>query len=250
MRQLCLLVLFSFLLLSCVGPDPDPIPTGDYDTAIIDKDTIQPDIDTYIPDTVDIDSLQPDNDVVGGCEDANIGTNCKMDVECGACLICVNAKCSAGCQSDTDCSSYPNTVCNKSIYRCINKFATECDETHCIAGCCYGDKGFQNLKCLPSPVLSTCGICKQGEVYMDGKQCVPATCKVGETKCQTYNSTDLDAECFECKATDLVCSEKTPCNTGSALLTLNVMSCIPAGGECSDGDNCCSSMPCIKGYCY
>ncbi len=259
--------LMALFVLACSTDDPNIIPT---DTTVIgDTDTVKPDnqlpdtttgdSDTVVTDTTTGDSdalitdnVQPDSDTTGSCDNPNVGKNCKTDTECGTCLICVNAKCAEGCQSDADCSSYAGTKCNTKLGRCVNTTASSaaCGETACAAGCCYADKGFTGLKCLATATLQTCGICKQGEVYMDGKQCVPAACKVGETKCQTYNASDPNAECFECKTGDLICTEKSPCNTGSALMLLNAKECIPAGEVCSENDTCCSGQPCIQGYCY
>ncbi|HOW51280.1 MAG TPA: hypothetical protein PLV42_04460 [bacterium] len=259
------LCLIAFFAVACSTEDPAGIPTdngviGDTDTpqtdtpALPDNDTsVVPDNPGTDTDTPATDDVQPDADVpVGDCETGNVGKNCKTDTECGACNICVNAKCAQGCLSDTDCSTYTGTKCNKKLGRCVNLTAASgaCDETKCASGCCYAEKGFTALKCAATASLAQCGICKQGEVYMDGKQCVPSACKVGDTKCATYNASDPNAECFECKAGDLICAEKSPCSTGSALLLLNAKECIPAGETCSENDTCCSGQPCIQGYCY
>jgi len=263
---LCLTALF---VIACSSEDPagilttDTPATGDTDTVKPDNqlpetDNVTGDSDTVVPtdtDTTpgDTDTVTPDNDTpTGSCDNPNVGKNCKTDTECGTCLICVNAKCAEGCQADADCANYPGTKCNTKLARCVNTTASSaaCGETACPSGCCYADKGFLNLKCLTTSTLQQCGICKQGEVYMDGKQCVPAACKVGETKCQTYSSTDPNSKCFECKTGDLVCYENPTCNTGSALMLLNAKECIPAGEVCTENDTCCSGQPCIQGYCY
>ncbi len=263
----------SFLTVACSSEDPPAIPTNDVTTGDTDS-AVQPDNqlpDTGLPDTggtdtggtdtggetdsdTPVNDVQPDSDssLPGDCATANLGKNCKTDDECGACLICVNAKCAEGCQSDSDCSSYSGTTCNKKLARCVNTVASSgaCNETNCASGCCYAEKGFTALKCLKPAELAKCGICKQGEVYMDGKQCVPAACKVGETKCQTYNSTEARAKCYECKQTEYICYDNPSCKTGSTLMLLNAQECIPAGAVCSEGDVCCSGQPCIQGYCY
>ncbi len=254
--------LMALFVLACSAEDPNIITT---DTTVIgDTDTVKPDnqlpdTDTPVTDTPVTDSDEPVTDdpvtdtEVSDIDSPNIGKNCKTDTECGTPLICVNAKCAAGCASAADCANFAGTTCNTKLGRCVNATASSgaCSEASCPAGCCYADKGFTALKCMATAALATCGICKQGEVYMGGTQCVPAACKVGETKCQTYNSTDPNAKCFECKTGDLLCYENTTtCNTGSALMLLNAKECIPAGEVCSENDTCCSGQPCIQGYCY
>lgn len=258
-------------MTDCVDIDPDIYIAGKayckddcsgWDTAtcdispdadIAEEADIVADGDTPDTDTPTTDDEQPDADT-GDCNTMNVGKNCKTDTECGTCLICVNAKCAEGCLSDADCTAYAGTTCNRKLSRCLNTIATFgtgiCNETNCPTGCCYATKGFQSVKCLATATLATCGICKQGEIYMDGKQCVPAACKVGETKCQTFNATDPRSECFECKTGDLICYDNPSCQTGAALLIPNVALCIPAGEQCSEGATCCSGTPCIKGYCY
>jgi len=261
-----------FLAVACSSEDPPAIPTndtavgGDTDTTITDTDTDNTLPDTNITDTPVTDTDVPvtdtdapvtdeggtDADMPSNCNTANLGKNCKTDEECGACLICVNAKCAQGCTSNADCTAYANTTCNTKLGRCLNTAGSggACNETNCPTGCCYAEKGFLALKCLKTPEFSKCGICKQGEVFMDGKSCVPAACKVGETKCRDYNSTEVRAKCYECKQTDYVCYDNPSCSTGSAPLLLNVKECIPAGETCTDNDICCSGQPCIQGYCY
>jgi len=256
-------------MTDCTDIDPDIYIAGKaycrddcsgWDTATCDispdADITGNDTDTVIPADADApltDDEQPDTDT-GDCNTVNFGKNCKTDTECGTCLICVNAKCAQGCLSDADCTAYAETTCNRKLSRCLNTtaiFGTGiCNETNCPSGCCYATKGFQSLKCLGTAQLQTCGICKQGEIYMDGKQCVPAACKVGETKCQTYNATEPRAECFECKTGDLVCYDNPSCQTGGLILPLEHRTCIPAGEQCSEGTTCCSGTPCIRGYCY
>lgn len=271
MKTNVMLLVLSVALLSlvsCGGDDPT-IPTND-NAPVTDSDTVKPDTtlpdnqlpdsDTTVTDNVGSDSDTPiaDNEIpdtdtnTGDCATSNLGKNCKIDGDCGACLICVNAKCAEGCQGDGDCSSYTGTTCNKKLARCVNTVGSSgaCNETNCPAGCCYADKGFKTLKCLASAALQTCGICPQGQVYMDGKQCIPSACKVEDGKCKTYNSTEVRADCYECKTGDLVCYDNPSCNTGSALLLLNAKECIPAGDVCSENDTCCSGQPCIQGYCY
>ena len=250
------------LLATACGDDPIPIQT--------DKDTIPPnDVDTTLPDIeqglpeyetpVTEEDVVPDTDediapdVTPDADSGLIGKNCKLDGECGAPLICVNAKCAQGCDDDSDCSSYANTVCNKKLGRCLNADAssTACSEATCQSGCCYATKGFQDLVCTADATITVCGICKQGEIYMDGKTCVPAACKVGETKCRDYNSSDPRAKCFECSAaSDYLCVDNPQCTPGSALIMVNVMECVPAGERCAPSDVCCSALPCIQGYCY
>jgi hypothetical protein len=252
-----------FFFIACTNSDPFPAAadTGlpdkytagqlpDVESALPEQD-VQTDTETpIIPDEgapIDEEEVLPDTMV----PDADIGGNCKIDADCAP-NICVKAKCALGCASDDDCKNYANTTCNTKLGRCLNTVASSgaCDETNCPAGCCYAEKGFTDLKCTSTATVNICGICPQGEIYMGSSQCIPTACKVGETKCQTYNSSNPRYTCFECKATDFVCADNTTCTPGSALMMLNVMECVPAGERCSTKDICCSGMPCIQGYCY
>lgn len=256
----CIFFLTVLLFTAC---NNDPVPYA-VETGPNDKDTSVP--DPFQPDDAglpDIDSADPADEGTEPVDDGAVtpddsdpndptGDNCKLDADCGAPYICVKAKCQKGCTTDADCTNYLNTTCNTKLGRCLNTAASEgaCNETNCASGCCYAEKGFRGLKCATTGTLNVCGICSQGEVYMNGSQCVTSACKVGETKCQTYNSYDPCSECFECKTGDFLCSQNTQCTCGSALMMVNVMECVPAGERCSAKDTCCSGMPCIQGYCY
>ncbi|HNT28515.1 MAG TPA: hypothetical protein PKH10_10100 [bacterium] len=183
------------------------------DPAIMPDDDSVADIDVADDDTLIIDNSAPDADLPGDCDTTNLGKNCKTDIGCGACLICANARCSEGCTNDGDCDAYPGTICNKKLARCLNIAASDgaCNETNCTDGCCYAAKGFRSLECASTATLATCGVCKQGEIYMDGKQCVPAACSTGDTLCQTYNAYDLRPTCFTCKTGDLICYGDPAC---------------------------------------
>ncbi|HOW51651.1 MAG TPA: hypothetical protein PLV42_06370 [bacterium] len=252
MRWMVFCVLSVILMSIAACNNNDPIAFTD--STAPDKDTAPqfPDDGQSLPDQDDPEVVEqegaPDADA-----DSAIGGNCKTDTECAP-NICVKAKCSTGCTSDADCANYPNTTCNTKLGRCLNTLASSgaCNETNCPSGCCYAEKGFLGLKCASTAALNTCGICAQGEVYLESKQCVPAACKVGDTKCQAYNSYSSRSECFECMGEkNYLCAEDTTgCTGGSALMTVNVMECVPAGESCSSNDLCCSGMPCIKGYCY
>ncbi len=261
---LCSSVLIGILgAVSCNNTDPVPLQTSDHDTTIVpDQETMPPESealppidDQPAPDDEDCCLPDGDTDIPSPPDEDNpvLGKNCKLDSDCGAPFICVNAKCAEGCDSDADCTAYPNTTCNKKLGRCLNTTASDgaCNETNCAVGCCYAGKGFQSLACTTATSFSICGICPQGQVYMDGKQCVPAACKVGETKCRDYNSSDPRAKCFECSAeSDFVCVDNPQCVPGSTLRMINVTTCVPAGERCGAHDVCCSSLPCIQGYCY
>ncbi len=220
--RLMVVALGMVVFVGCEGThvvEKEPIATGeDHDTVDDDADDDAVDVDLYdadIPD-YDPDVVKPDVDLdidSDPCDNPNVGKNCKTDTECGSCLICVNAKCAIGCQSDADCLNYAGTKCNRAFSRCLNTTATDgaCGETKCPSGCCYATKGFLSLKCLSTATLQTCGICKQGDIYMDGKQCVPAACKVDEIKCQTYNATVPNAQCFSCDADTFLCQSDPTC---------------------------------------
>ena len=259
---LCSFFMTALFVMACGNSDPIAL----IDTAPNDKDTggqveqePNPDFENNPPDTSDpgtTEGTNPEQDPIPDdgnvVPDSDLGGNCKLDSECTP-NICVKAKCALGCASNADCANYPNTTCNTKLGRCLNTAASSgaCDETNCQTGCCYAEKGFVGLKCATSGTLNVCGICPQGEIYMNSSQCVPAACKVGETKCQTYNATDPRTKCFECTADqDYLCADNPQCTGGSALMMINVMECVPAGERCAAKDTCCSGMPCIQGYCY
>ncbi|HNT26968.1 MAG TPA: hypothetical protein PKH10_02200 [bacterium] len=217
-----LAALFVTLTMACAGGrvinnDLDTVDHGVADEDVFDEDIADSvDMDVSDLDVNDPDVVKPDDDIdadSSACDNGNIGKNCKTDNECGSCLICVNAKCAEGCQSDADCLNYAGTKCNRALSRCLNTTATDsaCGETKCSSGCCYGTKGFLSIKCLSTATLQTCGICKQGEIYMDGKQCVPSACKVGESKCQTYNATVPNSQCFSCDEETFLCQSDPNC---------------------------------------
>ncbi len=195
-------------------------------------------------DSVDFDIFtKPDTDIV-----------CTMDSDCTHPDICVQAKCIPGCQNDTDCSAYSGTKCNTKLGRCLNVLATEqaCSELNCPTGCCIASEGFTALKCETAVSRQKCGICKQGEVFMNAKTCVPAACSLSDFQfCQDYNANSSWKICFECKVSELVCYENwISCEFTSAYKTFNAASCRPAGESCTPDDTCCSGQPCIQGYCY
>ncbi len=243
---LFLCVFSMIMLVSCgdepvLSPDskinPDSGKTPDQDSTGIAPDTDNPGNEGPIPDN-----------------DTPAPQNCTTDQECGTGNICVSAKCTKGCASDTDCSPYTGTKCNTKLGRCLNVAASAqaCGESKCMTGCCTADAGFLTLKCETTATSQKCGLCKQGEVFADGKTCVPAACKSGETKCQDYNATSSRKKCFECKAGELVCydnTSNTQC-TGSALMLFDAAKCVPAGEQCTADSTCCSGQPCIQGYCY
>ncbi|HNT28843.1 MAG TPA: hypothetical protein PKH10_11795 [bacterium] len=266
MRKAVWSIWAVLVLFSCSNGDPVPFVTPDNGSGDGDNDVVvetdpapddvegegTPDDDAPVvesdPGVQDPD--QPEGEIP---DDGVIGKNCKVDGDCGAPLICVNAKCAEGCAGDGDCGAYPNTVCNKKLARCVNATASDgaCDETNCPVGCCYAEKGFLGLKCAETASFSVCGLCPQGEIYMDGKQCVPAACKTADTKCSVYNSSSPRADCFKCMSEkDYLCVDDPQCNPGSTMLMINVMECVPAGERCQRRDICCSGMPCIQGYCY
>jgi hypothetical protein len=262
--MVCAFFMTVLFIAACSGTDPVPYSV---DTGFPDKDLVPP-VENGLPETENVpdttdpgivdDAADPVDDAPAVPDDNDptdpTGDNCKLDADCGAPYICVKAKCTKGCESDADCTNYANTTCNTKLGRCLNTAASEgaCNETNCASGCCYAEKGFLGLKCATTATLNVCGICSQGEVYMESKQCVTAACKVGETKCQTYNSYSDRSECFECMADkDFLCADDVAgCTGGSALMMVNVMECVPAGEKCSTKDTCCSGMPCIQGYCY
>jgi len=224
----------------------DPVIMPD-DDSVADTDV---DADDDAPIT---DNSAPDIDLPDNCEIFNIGRNCLYPDECGACLICVKAKCQIGCLSDDDCAAYPGTLCNRKLARCLNVVASDgaCNETNCPSGCCYADEGFRSLKCLKDVSLQTCGICKQGEIYMDGKQCVPAACSTGDTKCHDYNDYDIFVDCYDCKTTELICYKNCNiCDCGTNRMPVNLRKCVAAGETCTTNNECCSGQPCIQGFCY
>lgn len=155
-----------------------------------------------VDDTVDADDL-------AGCDFLNSGNDCVADQECGACMICVAGTCEKGCTSDNDCKMEEGLKCNRKQARCANFLASlqSCSERACPFGCCYAEKGLTDLKCLTPTVVSTCGMCKQGEIYMPSeKKCVSAVCK-DSNDCLNLNtnSTAPAPYCFDCKANERIC---------------------------------------------
>lgn len=166
------------------------------DENIAEKDEDQADIKEENEADCRISRTNVDTDVVHGDLPASCMTDmeCK-DMGCGAPLICVSARCAQGCAADSDCAAYEGTKCNTKLARCLNVSASAqaCGEANCETGCCYADKGFVSLSCLKTPDIKVCGICKQGEVYMDGKECVPAARDTASDKCRGYNSTESES---------------------------------------------------------
>jgi len=223
---------------------------------IPDDDSVaDTDVDAY-DDAPITDKRAHDVDLPDNCNTYNIGRNCLAPDECGACLICVKAKCQIGCLRDDDCAAYPGTLCNRKLARCLNVVASDgaCNETNCPDGCCYAEKGFRELRCLQSPELTKCSVCDQGEVNMGEGYCVPAACSTTDTKCQDYNTyTGKTPACYECKGNELICYEdcnNPGCDCGTTLMPVNLRKCVAAGETCTKNDECCSNQPCIQGFCY
>ena len=246
-----IVIVLVMFLISCSTATPF-IGGSDVDNKVIDNDVVFVDDGNIADNDISvIDNPQSENDVVVPDNDNGI-TTCKTDTECGTGKICISAKCENGCASDTDCKSYTGTRCNTKLGRCLNIAATSqaCGEAKCNSGCCYTDAGYTILTCLKTADIKVCGLCKQGEIYSDGKTCIPAACNSSTDKCSSYNSTKANAKCYQCKAGELICYENTTtCKTGSGMI-IDALSCVPAGENCNVKSLCCSGQPCISGYCY
>ena len=245
-----LLVFITILLISC--STSNPVSPGGFDV-----DTIKPDVSVVDTDTVD-NGITNEQDAVIVVDTEGSVTNdtdtapaaCKTDNECGKANICISAKCATGCKSDADCTAYKGTQCNTSLGRCLNLIASSaaCSVSKCTAGCCYAAKGMISLACLKTADIKICGFCKQGEIYMDSKECIASSCDTSTDKCSSFNSTDPAYKCFACN-TDKICYKNPNCKTGSGLM-VNVLECTPAGEACTGSTGCCAGTPCIQGYCY
>jgi hypothetical protein len=184
---------------------------------------------------------------------------CKTDNECkkfkkDSSAICVFEKCQTGCKTNSDCKSFQGTVCNKKLGRCLNTIANNqaCNEINCPKGCCYAINGFTKLKCLKNPKISTCGVCEQGKIFLDGMKCINAVCSISQDFCPKYNFFHYDSKCYKCEKKELVCKKDLNCsNTGSnSGFLINSQKCISSGQLCIPGQLCCSGQPCIQGFCY
>ncbi|HOW52316.1 MAG TPA: hypothetical protein PLV42_09775 [bacterium] len=205
-------LLLAFLLIFAISCEnethlrlvTDQDISGDTDQPTSDDTAVVPDDhDTTGPDQND--AATPDDD---------LSVPCELDSECGDGEICVLGNCAPGCKADKDCAAYPGTTCNTETNRCLNETANDgaCSEKNCPTGCCWAERGFVTLKCLIPPAVKYCGTCAQGEVYMGQNTCVPAACSTKDTLCQTYNSYDSRAACYECKTGDLLCYDNPACN--------------------------------------
>jgi len=260
-----MIVLSALFLVSC-GDDPDIIPATDNDTANTGDDNGNTGNDKWNTgndngntgsDDSDSGNTQPDDGDSGDCDTSNMGKSCTVDTECGKCMICTTGgKCTKGCTVNEDCTMATGLKCNKKLARCTNVFASlqACGETKCPTGCCYGEKGLTEVKCLTTAEASKCGLCAQGEIYIPtDSKCVSAVCSTTTDNCKTLNagSTSPKPECFECKSGEFICKAKTGTSGCSAGVLINAAQCIPAGQQCVAGvSECCSGMPCIQGYCY
>ena len=247
-----LIFLGAFLILSSCTTEPPAKTIAQTDNDITldtDNKTTETDLivdnDVTTEETTDADS--------GG----KLPQKCSTDLECKAggdkSAICVVAKCQPGCKSDADCKGFPGTKCNVALGRCLNLGASSyaCDSKKCPSGCCYAVKGFTEVKCSKTAKVTICGLCKQGEIFLEGKDCIPAACSTSNDQCPSYNKAESDSDCFKCEAGELVCKKDANCNTGTGgVVFTNVVKCISAGQMCVPGQKCCSGQPCIQGFCY
>ena len=255
MKKMFLALIFLsafFILTSCktepptkvvVKPDTDVV--VDNNNKVTDSDVVV-DEDNVVDETNDVDN--------GG---GSTPSHCSKDIDCKSggdkSAICVLGKCNPGCKSDDDCKSVPGTRCNIPLGRCLNLAATNgaCDTKKCPSGCCYALKGFTEVRCSSTAKTSICGICRQGEIFLEGKECVSAACSASNDKCPQYNSNESDSQCFKCETGELICKKDANCNTGTGgVIYTNVQKCISAGQMCVPGQKCCSGQPCIQGFCY
>jgi len=202
------LVPLALCLLSCENETHSLRPTDQEETAPDEQENVD---DATV---VDLDTAVADLNDIGGPDNDTTGTDCQLDSECDGADICVAGNCVPGCTGNGDCAAYPGTTCNTVTHRCFNEVADDgaCDETNCPTGCCYAERGFRKIACLIPPSLEYCGMCPQGQVYMNRAECVPAACSTTDTKCRDYNSYEMRAACYECKASDLLCYDNPACN--------------------------------------
>lgn len=264
-KSIAMMILLTLLfLVSSCGEDPPIIPVDDEantgnDSANTGDDTGNTGNDTGDTSNTgnDDSDTAPDDGDSGDCDTSKMGNSCTVDTECGKCMICTTGgKCTKGCTVNEDCTMATGLKCNKKLARCTNVFASlqACGETKCPTGCCYGEKGLTEVKCLTTAEASKCGLCAQGEIYIPtDSKCVSAVCSTTTDNCKTLNagSTSPKPECFECKSGEFICKAKTGTSGCSAGVLINAAQCIPAGQQCVAGvSECCSGMPCIQGYCY
>lgn len=164
-----------------------------------------------------------DDEAVIDCDEENIGKSCSLDSDCGKCMICTTGgKCTKGCIEDSDCTMRTGLKCNRALARCTNVFASTqaCGEKNCPTGCCYGEKGLVEVKCLAVAEVGICGSCDQGEIYIPSdSKCVPAVCSTIDNDCPMLNSSSLDQDpaCFKCVYGEFICkpdAESTECTDG------------------------------------
>ena len=246
-----LLLLIAFLLMGCDDPIVY-IPPTDKDVAQTD-DVAQD--DSEIDDSqVDETEKEDETEVVDDEPDTILPNPCTMDPDCkdqAAHAICVSGKCTAGCKADADCAV--RTRCNLPLGRCLNLAASgqACSTRNCPSGCCVAEDGFTVLVCEATPTPARCGVCPQGEVFLDGNKCVHAACDTVNDDCPTLNSGKENDECYGCQAGALICALDEECIDTGTGVTVNSYECLSAGQQCREGvDECCSGQPCVNGYCY
>ena len=237
-------------MFSCTSSPPQISTASKQDQDSQINDTTQ---DTILPDNSNDTATEAQTDADSGTTNNN--KNCKLDKDCGSGRICVMGKCADGCKSNNDCKGVPGTQCNTALGRCLNVGASmgACSAQKCSTGCCYATKGFTELKCLKTATYSVCGFYPQGQILLGGTKCIPSVCSKSNDLCPSFNSSESDSKCYECKEGELICSHNTTdCNTGTGSgIVVNALSCIPAGEMCTQGGKtCCSGQPCIQGYCY
>lgn len=263
-KSIAMMILLTmiFLVSSC-GDDPPIVESDDESVTDVDSGNTGNTGDTgNTGNTGDTGNTEPDSDAgntgnTGDCATDKLGNACTVDTECGKCMICTTGgKCTKGCTVNEDCSMAPGLKCNKKLARCTNVFAsnTACGETKCPTGCCYGEKGLTEVKCITTAEASKCGLCPQGEIYISAEsKCVSAVCSATTDNCPKLNeaSTSPKPACFKCTSGEFICKASTTTSGCSAGVLINAAQCIPAGQQCVAGvSECCSGMPCIQGYCY
>ncbi len=247
-----LIFLSAFFILTSCKTEPPARIAGFSDTDVIsDIDNTTTETETIVDNDIATEETQ---DIDNG---GKTPQKCSTDLDCKTggdkSAICVVAKCQPGCKSDSDCKGIPGTRCNVALGRCLNLGANSsaCDAKRCPSGCCYAVKGFTEVKCSATAKASICGLCRQGEIFLEGKKCIPAACSTSNDQCPSYNAAESDSECFKCETGDLICKKDANCNTGTGgVVFTNVVKCISAGQMCVPGQKCCSGQPCIQGFCY
>ena len=251
MKNILFSVLLSVFLFSSCNDTAIPIVSTDRDSVETDgnnpngdADAVQDDSETVDEtETPDVDSAKPINP-----------TACTMDEDCkdqAKYAICVAGKCRAGCRADAECVA--RTRCNVALGRCLNLAASKqaCSTRNCASGCCVAKDGFTLLECEKTPTPALCGVCKQGEVFLDGNKCIPAACDNNNDTCPDLNAGKEDEECYACKAGALICEKNEQECSGSSGVVVTAYQCLSAGQQCRAGvDECCSGQPCVNGYCY